>query len=479
MIGAAWRRLVGLLGSAVLATWLLAIAGAWSVLGSLVPQGGASDSTVKAWAAAYPLAEPIVRAVGLHQAFSSPVFLVCILVLGISTALCAWQRTKVALAKGRTLQQAAAIETRSLADSHDLEIRCAASLSGPEALSVASETLSRLGIETRRKDDLLSAVSPVWSVWGSPVFHWALLALILTLLGGNLFRAQGLMGVAVGQTKPDAPDSYGTLSTGPLHSWGRVSRAIRVDAFEPRFTSDGIDRGPTPTVSLLDGDGAVIMTQRVYPNMTLKSGSLTIYPDDFGLAVTVSTIASGGVETGSAVMLVDFSKEATTATVPVDHLTLSDSAGKPLYLVSVTVPLDIRGNVVSKRVPVKPTARVVVSTPDGTPRLTGVIGYGESLTVPGANASLRLDGVGYYARLSVVDDWSIPLLYAGMVAAMIGLTFAAAARQQIVLATVIDGPDGVKLAMRVRLWRNSPSSRREIESELARALGAVEEEDKQ
>ena len=476
MIGAAWRRLVRFLSSAVLATSLLVVVALWSVLGSLVPQGSASASAVKAWASAYPLVEPVVRVLGLHEAFTSLLFVACILVLAISTALCAWQRTKVALAKGRTLRQAATTDALSVIESRDFEIGCDPTLSGPEALSVAAETLSHLGIKTQRQGDLLSAVSPAWSVWGSPVFHWALLALILTLAGGNLFRSQGLMGVAVGQTKADTPESYGTYHAGPLRGWLSATRGIRVDAFEPHFTSGGIDRGPTPTVSLLDGQGAVITTQRVYPNMTLKSGPVTIYPDNFGLVASVSAVGSSGVETGRALLLVDFSEEATTATVPVDHLTLFDAAGKPLYLVSVTVPLDINGNVVSKRLPDRPVVRVVVSTPDGTPRLAGTIGPGELMTVPGAGVGLRLDGVGYYARLSVVDDWSIPLLYAGMAAAMIGLTFVAMARQQIVLATVVDGPDGVKLAVRARLWRNASSSRREIESELARALGGVGEE---
>ena len=70
--------------------------------------------------------------------------------------------------------------------------------------------------------------------------------------------------------------------------------------------------------------------------------------------------------------------------------------------------------------------------------------------------SLRVDSVGYYARLQVVDDWSTIPLYACLVVATIGLTITAVARQQIVLATVIDGPEGPRLAVTLRLWRNAP-----------------------
>jgi len=98
---------------------------------------------------------------------------------------------------------------------------------------------------------------------------------------------------------------------------------------------------------------------------------------------------------------------------------------------------------------------------------------GENVALPGGG-SLRLDSVGYYARLSVVDDWSIPLLYAGLVVAVVGLTIAVVARQQIVLVTVVKDLDGVTLVASVRLWRSASSSRGEIESELTKALGQVE-----
>lgn len=183
MIRNAWRRVARFLGSARFATWLLIVVGVWSMLGSLVPQGDPLESAVKAWAASNPLVESAVSAIGLHQAFSSPFFLACVLLLGLCTALCAWQRTKAAIGKGRTLRQAAAADGQSLTEVHDLGIECDPALSGEEVLSLASGTLARLRIKTKRRDEVLAAVSSPWSVWGSPIFHWALLALILTLAG--------------------------------------------------------------------------------------------------------------------------------------------------------------------------------------------------------------------------------------------------------------------------------------------------------
>lgn len=473
MIRRVWRGTVRFLRSPGLAIWLLAIVGVWSTVATFIPQGVASESKVKAWAAAHPVVEPVVRAIGLHQAFTSLVFTACVLALAVCTALCAWQRTKVAIGRARTLRKAAVADERSLTASHGLEVACDPASSRSEVLSIASETLEHLGIKTKRRDGLLAAVSPPWAVWGSPVFHWALLALIVALLVGNLQRSAGLMGVAVGQTKADSPESYGVLHAGPLHGWGAAHRSIRVDAFDPDYRTGGIDRGPTPTVTVLDGAGRVIKTQRVYPNMTLKTGSLTIYPNNYGLAAGLSTVNSSGVEMGHAIQLVDFSETAKEGTTPTGFLTVGDAAGKPQLYVLVTVPLDVTRGQFDQGLPKKPTARLVLTSLDGKPLLDRVVSPGENVALPGGGR-LRLDSVGYYARLSVVDDWSIPLLYAGLVVAVLGLTIAVVARQQIVLVTVVKDLDGVTLVASVRLWRSASSSRGEIESELTKALGQVE-----
>ena len=252
-----------------------------------------------------------------------------------------------------------------------------------------------------------------------------------------------------------------------------MHRSIRLDAFEPDYHIGGVDRGPTPTVSVLDGAGKVVKTQRVYPNKTLNIGSLTIYPADYGLAANVSIVDTSGVETGRSVQLIDFSDEATGGTVPAGLLYVDDSAGNPQLEVAFTVPLDRTDGQYEHQLPKTQTARVVVASLDGTPLLDRTVSPGQDVALP-VGGSLRLNSLGYYARLQVVDDWSILLLYAGLVVAGIGLAITVLTRQQIILVTVIEGPEGTKLAATVRLWRNASSSRDEIESQLARALGGTE-----
>lgn len=118
---------------------------------------------------------------------------------------------------------------------------------------------------------------------------------------------------------------------------------------------------------------------------------------------------------------------------------------------------------------------MVVTSLNDEPVLDCILRPGEGMELPVAG-TLRLVGVDYYARLQLVDDASIPLLYAALIVAMLGLSIATIGRQQIVLGAVVDTPDGTKLAVRVRLWRTATTSRSEMESELAKALGGPEKE---
>jgi hypothetical protein len=118
---------------------------------------------------------------------------------------------------------------------------------------------------------------------------------------------------------------------------------------------------------------------------------------------------------------------------------------------------------------------VLVTSSGGTVLLDHLLRQGEEVALPGGG-SIRLAGIGWYSRLSLVDDPTIPLIYAAMIVAALGLTMTLVFRQQLVLATYVEGPDGSILAMRLRLWRNTSTSRGEIESALARALQSHEKE---
>lgn len=444
------------------------------MLASFIPQDAVSRARVAAWASAHPFAERVVQALGLHHAFSAPLFLACVFALAVSTALCAWRRTRAAAVKARMLRDASTIDEWMLAQKSDLRIECDGTLEDSKVLSIATETLGRLGIRMRRRGDLIESVSPTWTVWGSPVFHWALVALALVVATGGLWRTSGIMGLAVGQAKPDQPASYGTmaLSAGPLRDWDAVDRTIRVDEFDLKYATGGVDRGPTPLVTVLDAQGEVVKSQRVYPNHTLKTGSLTIYPSDYGLSATISIVDPAGRETYRSAELIDFSGKAEGGTVPAAPLVLRDDAGTPRMRISISVPLDRTQGGFLGRLPTSRVARVVVTSLDDAVLVDRAVRPGEEFVLPGGD-TLRLHDVGYYARLQLVDDPSTSALYFVLAIAVTGLGVAALARQSIVVAAVVRTEEGTGLVVRIRFWRNVMSSLGEIEDELTKALGGT------
>jgi cytochrome c biogenesis protein len=464
------RKTLSVLASAWLAVGTLTFVGLWAMVATAVPQGAAGTFGVAAWAKAHPALEPVVNVLGLHQAFTAGLFLVCVALLGISTVVCSWRRTKTAYLRARTLRAAARADAASIAGEHELAIVLAPDAAPAETLPVAQEALAQLGVRTKLGTGVLSAVSPWWSVWGSAVFHWALVALMLFVLVGTLQRSDGLMAVSVGQTKPDAPASYGELVTGPLHSWSGVDRSFRVDALDPDLKLGGVDRGAVPTVSVLDATGKVVKTQLVYPNMMLHEGTVAINCPAVGLSADIGLESTGGVEIARSYEPIDFSQTATEGTVPVGLLGIFDNSGAVEMRIAVTVPLDKRNGQFGEWIPSVPRAHIVVYAADGATLVDTVIKPGETAELPGGG-SLKLLGIGWYARLSIVDDWSTPFIYTAMIIALLGLSISLLARQQIVLAAVVDGPDGPALALRMRLWRNVPTTRADIETVLTEALG--------
>jgi cytochrome c biogenesis protein ResB len=467
------NRVVSWLGSAKLAVGLMVYLGVVSFIGTAVPQGRASEASVASWAAANPLWESVARAVNLHSMFSQWYFVIPAAVLAVSTAVCSWRRTKVARKRFGLLRNAASVDGSPGRADYSIPLAGETGKDAEAALERAREALAEIGIRgTVREDRVLAATSP-WAVWGSAAFHWALVVLFLTLAASALFRSDGLMGVIEGQGVKDAPSAYGVLTTGPLHSWATVDRTIFVNKFYLKYVVDGLDRSASPDVSVLDGRGALVARQVVYPNNLLHTGTLTIHNSAWGLGPEFTLLDSAGSVVGTASVLLDFPAKPTGTTEP-GEISLERSDGTSLTL-RVSVPLDRRpGRPVQAR-PETPTVQVEILGADGKPSGGGTIGVGQKVALPDG-ASLRLDAVPYYARLAVIDDPAIPLLYASLVAAFVGMTFALLARQRLIVVAFADGGEGSRLDVFVRLWSDPGRSSQDVKTALLGTLGLEEEE---
>ncbi|MHB1451231.1 MAG: cytochrome c biogenesis protein ResB [Coriobacteriia bacterium] len=476
MIAKALRFVTRVFGSPKLALTLIILVGAWSMLATIVPQGHLDSREIESWVAGNGLVGSLTSAVGLHEAFSAPAFAVLAALLTLSTAVCSWGRTKVAVKRSRTLRDAARADVRAIAAKHDLMIAIEPGTPDSDALTRAAGALEPIGLKVSADGDVVRAVSPWWSVWGSPVFHWALVLLALAAFAGALFRAEGNMVIPVGQSKPDAPESYLVVETGSWHRWDGAQRFIRVDDFDPAMKKGDLELGAVPTVSVLDADGEVIAHDDVYPNNKLHAGSLSINAPTCGLTATVALTTAAGGALPPVVQLVAFSQEASGGTEPLQPLVASNDAGQVLLRMSTSIPLDPRGDgTYGEWIPREPAAHVVLEDGSGVVLFDGVVRKGESAPLIGGGSVQLLD-VGWYAHLAVVDDPSIPVVYAAMLLGMLGLTISLVSRQQLLTAAVIDGEDGNRaLAVSLRLWRNSSTDRAEVERVLTEALSTREE----
>lgn len=476
MIAKALRSIARVLGSPKLALILIILVGAWSMLATIVPQGHLDSPEIEAWVVENGLLGSLTSAVGLHEAFSAPPFAVLAALVTLSTAVCSWGRTRAAAKRSRALRDAARADVRAIAARHDLTIAIQPGISDSDALARTVGALEPVGLRVRADGDVVRAVSPWWSVWGSPVFHWALVLLALAAFAGVLFRAEGNMVIPVGETKPDAPESYLVVETGSWHAWNGAERYIRVDDFDPAMEKGDLALGAVPTVSVLDADGEVLVQGDVYPNNKLHAGSLSINAPTCGLTATIALTTAAGGALPPVVQLVAFSQEASGGTEPLQPLVASNDAGQVLLRMSTTVPLDPRGDgTYGEWIPQEPSAHVVLEDGSGVVLFDGIVGKGESAPLIGGGSVQLLD-VGWYAHLALVDDPSIPVVYAAMLLGMLGLTISLVSRQQLFTAAVIDtADDGRALAVSLRLWRNSSTDRAEVERVLTEALSTREE----
>ncbi len=309
------RKLTSLLASPRLAVALLVTLGVYSFVGTLVPQGRDAAATVRQWDSAHQGLAPLVGLLGMHQAFSSPVFVALAILLACATAVCAWRRTAVAWRRSSALRALRRGEIAKAVGSPTFAIETEANRS--EAIDRAEIALREADLGAKRADDTLVLASNPATVWGSTVFHWALVALLAVVVLSALVRSDGLVGIPRGESRSDVPASYGVYSRGPLHATATPPLRIGVEEFEVDYTEpDGTVVGPTATVAVTTESGAVLARQRVYPNHPLKHGSMVVHSNSSGLALRFLLERADGSEIGRTSALVDVSDETTSGTTP-------------------------------------------------------------------------------------------------------------------------------------------------------------------
>lgn len=412
------RRLYRLLVSRRLAVWLIGLTGGYSMLATLLPLGDARAPEVAQWAVRNPQLEAVVGPLGLHQPFTTPLFVMLAVLLTMSTAACSWERTVRARAYWRAGRVGDAV----------------ASITGGRPTFTLplepggrphGETVARLGslglrVETDPRDPgLVLGSRSRWAVFGSPLFHWSLVVLFASAGLGQLTRSEGEIHVVDGAVLRDERASYALgLTTGPWFGDRFSGVDIEVESIERALTVDGVNRGDSPVVRVRRDD-RVLARGAVYPNHPLSFGNVVIHRGDLGPALRVTFRFPNGMSlSGQPVSLPDTTGQGRATGV----VELTSEATEGMTVVGFEQAAG---------------SRVIVSV-DAAGYRSAPLAVGDAATLPG-DITVAIDELTVFARLTVVNDWSVPFIYIAFVAAAFGATAALLLPPRVVVVVYREG----------------------------------------
>ncbi len=448
------RAAARFLASRRVAVRLLIAFTVYAAVASAIPQGAPDAPDVVEWVAEYPTFAPLVSALGLFSAFTHPVFVIIAAWLSLATAACALERTRWAVRQSARLWAPASEAIDPLKSRHDAAVSCDQALTEDEALALSTEALQSLGLRTTAAGSLVTGRSRVVGLLGSPIFHWALAALFVVISLGQLTRSEGLMGVVVGYAKPDVATSYGFLNTGPWHG-GLSGLTVAIPRMERDLVVKDVSFGPTPYVELWDGDRP-LGGRYVRSNAPLRAGGLLIHMAGYGRAAVLEVTGGGAQET--AEVFLDADEDAPGSVLPVE-LTLAEGSVAQQPVVVTTAETD------------DPAVEVTWSAGGGTDSV--VLRENESAEIGALTVTARR--LAMYARLSVVDDWSVWPIYVLFGLALLGISLAVLAptRSAVVLVERTEGT--LQVFVRSRHMRSDPDWPATVRTAVAASLAREEE----
>lgn len=431
------KRLWRLLRSRTLAIWAILAFAAYAALGTAVPGGD--------WSAPY----------------HSPVFLAICALLAASTTLCAWERTRAAM-KGARMRPASEATIARLRDTAPTVIDL------PDCRDCAGaveRTMRSLRMRVERHGDVIEARAGAAGAFGSPVFHWALAGLFVVVALGQLTRAEGQMGVIAGTSKPDAPESYGTLETGAFA--GALSgRIIAVPAIESSYMANGVEQGVTPFVEIRSPDNDVLASGYAYANHPIRYRGMLVHATGNGLGAVLLVSGQGSDLTQE--VLLDYTEDRSGVEPAV--VGIEGQGGVTLATLVLDPPAD--------STPDRPAVRLRAVAGEGTAEtsatIEAIVPEGGQLEVPGG-FTVTVVELAKYARLSVVDDWSVYYIYALFVLAAIGLVLAVFTPLRRARVLVVHEMHGGTVYLAVRHARGDPHFPGRVEAALRDALETKED----
>lgn len=400
------------------ALWLIVGMAVYASAMTLVPQGAIDVPEVAAWREAYPLLAGVAAVLGLHRAWSNPAFVVAVAWLTLSTATCAWERSRVALRQWRRWrdpERSGYASALGAAPSAGIAWS-AAGPPEPSALGAA------LGMRARPAGEGVWATSRLFGIAGSPLFHWSLALLAVVAIVNQLTTWNGTMGVVTGHPRADERASYDSLAEGPLGGFRPSGDSIALERTEASHVVDGADRGPAAFVSVTRG-GAVVREGWVFANMPMRLAGRTLHLTSEGLGAVFVTKLADGTVAGGAQMLAKRDDLANGSRVQRD-MTVGTASGD----VVIRVYMSLRAIEAGEKDPGGAKRGVLeyeILDAAGQPGPTRTLAVGEGITVPDGSATVVYEGFGYSADLMAVHEPWLgllgPVLFLGLLGAVLAI----------------------------------------------------------
>lgn len=367
-----------------------------------------------------PFVTSIAETIGFDQPFSAPLFLLAVGLVTLTTGICAWERTRIA-ARGFSRPSVTEAARDRLAGSPQFVVPVdEVGFDRRTATAAAIAVLRRLHLRVDMQDEVVTGTTRAWGPAGSALFHWALVALFIFVALGQLTRYEGYINVLPGGSFSDSEGSYSEgFSGGALAGQRYTGLILSVTEVDLNFVAGGTARGPSPRVMLSDGSRE-LKTQWVYPNGPLRHGPLLVHSADT-VPVFLGTVTTDTTSEDRKVTLYyDFDSREPQG------FTLDDAAGGS----GITVTVAPTGGGV-----------VEVGVRNGSAELTHTAGIGESVELK-QGLNLRVDELTYAAQLHVVNDWTVPWLYAMFILGILGVSAAVFLPTRSVALMVVESPGG-------------------------------------
>lgn len=433
---------------------------------TMVPQQPLVPQEHAEWIASGSPFVTLLSGLGLDNAHTNPFFLLLAAALAFSTGVCSWDRTRSALRLWRGRGTVTPALTERL-----LKIRPLAVVEGglDAADAVANDASGTLGMRRRSGRTLSYAERGAAGLFGSPLFHWSLVALIIVVSLGQLTRWEGLVGVAEGKPTAEVLESYRKIDKGPFPAPHTGWQLLVTDLDEDKKIDD-VYYGVVPTVALMDG-GVRRAEAQVYPNNPLREGPLLIHLSDYGLSVGIEVLDESGVSQGSTDKIIDFDEATESGTIASGFDVNTDTSR--IASVSVEVAARDRNGNLPRLRPPNPVAIVTADLADGT-HVAQRLGSGQEMALA-EGWSLKVTAISYYARLSVVRDWSLPWIYLLLGTATIGLVLAIMVPYRALWLRMDESERGVEMRVVAMQHGRDPYFRQSIVAALREAGACVDE----